>query len=271
MHKKKVDLKNSYKSYAPYLAYTKNTNEKAKLHEYLARECKNKKLPIQLQDKNKNILDLGCGNGTNTFFMAKLFSKNHIDAIDRSESQVVFAKKNNAAKNIEYGNFGLEDFKSQKKYDFILVSHVLQYIDSGLEEFIKKALLYLNDGGEIWFVQQTKKGMLEIIKHQIKFLTNPRFKNWKTYEDYLKLIKKIIKGDKQYVLSEGILNSSFKKINFSNPTEEDKKRLEFIFCLEGSFDEQSDKFKKHLEKLNIELIGGRISHPNKIIKIRKVK
>lgn len=266
-----MDKRDSYKSYVPYLVYTKNTNEKAKLHKHLKKYYENNNLPIKIGDKNKNILDLGCGNGTNTFFMAKLFSRNHIDAIDRSESQVIFAKKNNAAKNIEYGNFGLEDFKSQKKYDFIMVSHVLQYIDSGLEEFIKKALLFLNDGGEIWFVQQTKKGMLEIINHQRKFLTNPRFKNWKTYEDYLKLIKKIIKGDKQYVLSEGILNSSFKKFNFSTPTEEDKKRLEFIFCLKKSFDEQSDKFKKHLEKLNIKLISGRISHPNKIIKIRKVK
>lgn len=266
-----IDQENSYKDYEPYLAYTRNTNEKEKLHNYIEEEFQDDNFPIKKEDARRNILDLGCGNGINTAFLAKIFSEHFIDAIDRSESQLKFAKKNNSAGNINYIASRLEDFNPEKKYDFILASHVLQYINTDLDEFIKKSVSLLREKGEIWFVQQTKEGMAEIINHQKSYLENPRFENWKTYEDHKKEIEKILKEDKKYKISEGFLDSSFKDINFANPSEEDKKRLEFIFCLEKPFDEQSDEFREHLAKLQLDVKNKRISHPNKILKIKKLK
>ncbi len=262
-----TDKNNSYKSAGPYLAYTRNTDEKQKLHRYISEVADTGDFPIR-KNMAGNILDLGCGNGVNTIFLAKQFTESKIDAIDRSEAQVAFAKENNSADNINYRVIRLEDMGAQKKYDFILASHVLQYIDCDLEKFIKKALSLLKKGGEIWFVQQTKKGMAEIIEHQKPYLANPRFKDWGTYEDFKIDILGLLE-EKSYKISESLLGSLFKKINFKNPSDEDKQRLEFIFCLDRPFDEESDGFKKHLALLKLNVNNGRIAHPNKILRIKK--
>src|SRR3989338_2769352 len=152
-----MNTKNSYKSATPYLAYCKTTNEKQKLADYISSAFS--KEPI-------TILDLGCGNGINTFFIADRFPDALVDAIERSEAQINEASTRNNRVNIQYSNVTFEQFSSERKYDFILASHVLQYIDSELEGFIKKAIEMLEHSGELWFVQQTKEGMAQIISHQ---------------------------------------------------------------------------------------------------------
>lgn len=254
-----MDTKNSYKTSSQYFAYCKNTDEKAKLQE---------QIKLAFAPKLKKILDLGCGNGINTAFLADYFKNASIEAIERSSAQIELARNQNNRPNINYLQTSFEDFKTDDKYNFILASHVLQYIDSDLEKFVKKAISLLAFNGELWFVQQTRKGMAQIISHQKPYLTNPRFNNWTTFEDYLPLIKKAVTDD--FRLEVSYLNSSIKEINFPQPTDEDKLRLEFIFCLNNSFDEQSKEFKKNLASLNLN-DSGRISHPNGIIKIRRLK
>ena len=254
-----MDTKNSYKSATPYLAYCKATNEKQKLHDYISSAFDRE--PV-------SILDLGCGNGVNTSFIADRFQNASVDAIERSEAQIQEAISRNSRLNITYVHTPFEQFEIGRKYDFILASHVLQYIDSDLEGFVKKATEMLEKDGELWFVQQTKEGMAQIINHQKPYLTNERFQNWKTFEDYQGTIEKLV--GENYQISVDSLDSSFSQIDFANPSEEDKLRLEFIFCLDDSYDSQSKEFKDHLSKLNLG-DSERISHPNGIIKIRRLK
>lgn len=259
---------NVYKKYEPYLAYTQNTDEKGKLQNYIKNEFKKNNLPISAQDTGQEILDVGCGNGVNTLFLAKLFKKHHITAVDFSLSQIEFAKRHNNANNINYYCLSFKNWKISQKFDFILVSHVLQYIDGKPLNFIKKIIQSLAKGGEAWIVQQTKKGMYEIIKHQKSFLDNPIFANWFTFEDYLPLVKRLVKN-KPLTIKTKDLPTSFKSISFAKPTNEDKMRLEFILGLDKPFDKQSFLFKKHLTRLTLGS-SGRILHPNGIIKIRKL-
>jgi trans-aconitate methyltransferase len=255
----KMDAKDSYKNAEPYLAYCRCTDEKQKLHDYIS---------SAFDKELSNILDLGCGNGVNTSFLADRFQNASIDAIERSEAQILEAISRNNRLNINYLHTPFERFKTDKKYDFMLASHVLQYIDSDLESFVKNATSLLEKDGEVWFVQQTKEGIAQIISHQKQYLTNERFQDWKTFEDYKCTIERLVNED--YHTHTDYLDSSFMQIDFANPSEEDKLRLEFIFCLDTPYDSQSVEFKDNLSRLRLG-DGKRISHPNGIMKIRRIK
>ena len=256
-----------YRSSRQYWEYTRLTNEKKELQKYIRHQYLSGKFPIKKKDTGKHILDLGCGNGINTVFSARLFPKHAVQGIDESNAQVQFAKKHHSAPNLSYKTVSFAKFKSNDKYDFILISHVLQHLSMNLDVLIEKAVRYLNHGGEIWIVSQTRKGMYQIIKHQQKLLENDFLKNWKTAEDYIPEIKKILRVDPKRSLRVHILKTSFKNINFASPSKSDKLRLEFIFGLKNSFDSQSQKFKYHLATSEVTR-GQRISHPNAVIVIK---
>jgi len=99
-------------------------------------------------------------------------------------------------------------------------------------------------------------------------LSNPIFDEWKTFEDYKLIITGII--GEEFQITIDYLDSSFNAINFTNPSEEDKLRLEFIFCLDKSFDEQSEEFKIHLTMFSFGQ-QDKIFHPNGIIRIKRIK
>ena len=249
-----------FNSYEPYLAYCRNTNEKEKLHKFI---CEHHYMNPQA------ILDIGSGNGINTTFLAKTFTDAHIDAIERSQSQLEYARKHNSLPNICYISGPFESFEASRTYDFILMSHTLQYITSDPYKFIEKAMSFLAQNGELWIVQQTQEGMAQIIGHQKHFLPNPKFRNWKTSNYYRGITNEILGQKENYGLSKHLIDSSLTKIDFVNPSEEDKRRLEFILCLEDSFDDQPDYFKRHLSRLD--LGSGRIHHPNEILIVKRLK
>jgi SAM-dependent methyltransferase len=252
-----MDEKNSYKCATPYATYCKYTTEKRLLHKFM---------DTYFAKEPRTILDIGCGNGINTFFMANRFPNALVDAIERSEAQVTEAKSTHRKENIIYTNVDLEHYDTINRYDFILASHVLQYIDSDLGQFVKKAAVLLDRKGELWFVQQTKEGMAQIIAHQMPYLTNPRFKNWKTFDEYYADIGLLLGRD--YDLRATYLDGSFSQIDFANPSIEDKWRLEFIFCLDEPFEAQSQEFKNHLSRLKLGN-SERIAHKNGIVRITR--
>ena len=238
-------------------AYCCNTNEKEELQQHIKKSFSTKP-PIR-------ILDLGCGTGIHTSFLSKEFRKSKIEAVNVPGELIEYAMKENNGQNINYQAIPFEQYITKIKFDFILMSHVLQYVKSPIHDFVSKALSLLVLNGQLWIVQHTKKGMAEILKHQEFFLSD-QFKVWKTFEDYEIIIKSIV--DKEYLISTAYLNTSWNPINFKEPTEEDKRRLEFIFCLNEAFDQQSTEFRVNLAKYNKK---GRISHPNKILKIKRIK
>lgn len=257
-----------YKKYQPYLAYVRHTNEKERFHAYLEETFKKRLLSIHPEQDCTHILDIGCGNGVNTVFMANMFSAYQIDGIDKSAAQLWYAKKHNRRSNIHYFLTSLEEFETNTFYDFILVSHVLQHMDIPLENFLAKSLHLLTHKGEIWFILQTKKGMNEIIEHQKPYLSNPKFQEWKTFEDFAPEIQKLASA-KEYKIEIEVLPTSIRAINFQKPSKKDKLRLGFMFLLDKPFDRQSEEFKKHLANLELGC-RGRIEHPNGIIKLKRI-
>lgn len=75
--------------------------------------------------KNAQVLDVGCGEGRNSIFMAKLGNK--VDAFDISENGIEKAKKiaKQMGVQVNYFCIDLEKFVFEKEYDVILSHGVL--------------------------------------------------------------------------------------------------------------------------------------------------
>lgn len=99
-----------------------------------------------IDNKKKNILDIGCGVGTLSIYMA---SKGHsVTGIDISKKAISIA---NLSKNRLGNNYDLnfkvssaEKFSRIKKYDLVLISEVLEHLESDIQ-IIKKLYAIMDD------------------------------------------------------------------------------------------------------------------------------
>jgi SAM-dependent methyltransferase len=240
-----------------YKAYVKHTDEKVQLANYLSQQYFQGKLPIKPSDKErKKALDVGCGNGVNLEILKDVFIDHQISGVEQSFAQFQYAVTN-AVPRVQYIWSPFQEFKD-RDFDFILTSHVLQYLDTNPVFFLCKLQHSLTKNGEAWVVQHTDEGIAQIIRHMMPYA--PHLDDWKTFDDYVKVVDEL-----GFSYDTAMLPTSIKGIDFQNPSEEGKRRLEFILALEHGFDDTSSDFKDHLAKLESK---ERISHPNGIIKIR---
>ena len=95
---------------------------------------------VHIINENSNVLDVGCGEGRNSIFLA---SKNHIvEAFDISEAGINKAKliAENMNLNINFMVKNLSEYKFIKKYNVILSHGVLHLPEKQYrDEFILKA------------------------------------------------------------------------------------------------------------------------------------
>jgi SAM-dependent methyltransferase len=170
-----------------YIEYVERTNEKQLLRLELERAFLAGELPIRPGDRRiKRILDLGCGPGVNAVALSGIFSEHQIIALDVAKEQASWtagATTNLGLKNIEVLHGAFEDFKSGG-FDFILASHVLQYIDTPLTPFISKIRECLKPGGEAWILVQEKLGINQIVESALPYLSlpHPYLRRWFTHD-----------------------------------------------------------------------------------------
>ncbi len=95
----------------------------------------------QLFDKDWNVLDVGCGDGKNAFYLVKQGFKN-IDAFDISETAISKIGRicGDADYNINTFVSSVAEFEFKKKYDLILSFGVLHFIEKKeWKSFVRKA------------------------------------------------------------------------------------------------------------------------------------
>ena len=95
---------------------------------------------------NKNILDVGCGNGLISLKYAKV---NKLTLIDISDKMLGLAKANAqlmGIDSIDYHKGSIEDFDPSKKYDVIIVIGILSHLKSIRSTIVKLKKILSKDG-----------------------------------------------------------------------------------------------------------------------------
>ncbi|MFJ7825273.1 class I SAM-dependent methyltransferase [Psychrobacillus sp. NPDC096623] len=95
--------------------------------------------------KGNHVLELGCGDGEMTLLLADSFKS--VTVVDGSETMLNECKIRLENKNnIEYHKSYFEDYKSDKKFDVIIMSHVLEHLDNPVQVLQKISSLLKEDG-----------------------------------------------------------------------------------------------------------------------------
>ncbi|KZX14900.1 8-demethylnovobiocic acid C(8)-methyltransferase [Methanobrevibacter cuticularis] len=105
------------------------------------------------ENKDINILDLGCGTGAITAKIKEKFPNSHVTCLDLAENMIEIAKfKLKKYDNIEFiiGDFSNFDFKD--KYDVVVSSLAIHHIETkkGKKELFEKIFSSLKDGGAFY-------------------------------------------------------------------------------------------------------------------------
>ena len=91
--------------------------------------------------ENKKILDIGCGAGANTIYLAKKYPNATIFGIDKNKKAVQFAKeqcKKKRIKNYFFFHSNILTFKKRLDIDFIISFHFLSFTEIFYEKILKK-------------------------------------------------------------------------------------------------------------------------------------
>jgi SAM-dependent methyltransferase len=157
--------------------------------------------------KNLSILDIGCGSGNFLLTMKKFnFDLTGIDI----DAQVILNLKNNYQINAEVNTFS--EFKTNKKFDVIYMSHFLEHCPNPMETLLKAKNLLKKGGMVIIKVPNIDSFSFRIFGKFSYFLDIPRHifmfspKTMQNYLDICDFEKTIITTKISGVLITSILN-----------------------------------------------------------------
>lgn len=93
-----------------------------------------------------NILDLGCGDGRLSVFLASL--GHHVDAVDISENGLNKLKRISSEYSINTFHCDVTEFETKKVYDMVIAHGLLQFIESKKrDELIDKMKAWTKEDG----------------------------------------------------------------------------------------------------------------------------
>lgn len=250
---------------AKYAAYVERTNEKEILRGLLAGAYYQGELPIKPGDVGKTVLDLGCGLGSLTAFLAALFQNHDVYALERSKDFLSFAERDvpNPG-NIRFYCRHFEDFGG-RSFDFVLCSHAMQYIDSPVDEFLLRLRDSLTAEGEAWIIIQEEAGINQIVKASFPYLNkeNPYFSRWFVHSYVRQRLEAL--GIQH---STSTFVSHFRTLDFTAPDEQDKLCLGFFLL--DSYEEENAELHAHLAGVGSSLaVNGYIRHEVGVTRIRR--
>lgn len=108
---------------------------------------------------NLNILDLGCGNGKNSIYIAEQGDNNSIFGIDISETAINIARQAYPKGDFRVGNFGISFPYPDNKFDIILdITSSNSLSESEREIYINEIKRTLKTGGYMFIRALCKDG-----------------------------------------------------------------------------------------------------------------
>ena len=102
--------------------------------------------------QDSNVLELGCGIGSLSFWLAQRFKS--VTAIDISDLAISLAQSINTQNNIVFKQSDAKIFQTDERFDFILDSHLFHCLSkkSWREEYLQNIKQLLKPGG--WFLME---------------------------------------------------------------------------------------------------------------------
>lgn len=98
--------------------------------------------------QNKNVLEIGSGNGYGSYSLSRYAKK--IVAIDKDSISIEESNKRYSSKNLEFISTSIEEYNTNQRFDVILALQVIEHI-LDVHRFLKKVILLLNRNGIVIF------------------------------------------------------------------------------------------------------------------------
>jgi len=135
--------------------------------------------------KGSTVLEIGCGEG---FFLEKLKNEGYlVTGIEPSES----ASKRARLRNINVITTVFQPNKIKKKYDLIIMSHVLEHIAKPIDT-LKEVKFLLTKNGKILLIQTNYQGLIPRIYKKSWYAWVPEQHFWHFTPKGMKYISKLI-------------------------------------------------------------------------------
>jgi ubiquinone/menaquinone biosynthesis C-methylase UbiE len=173
--------------------------------------------------KNKNVLEIGCGNGIQALYINDKFQPSHITGIDLIKANILIADKEKETVNAENASFIVDDAQNMTRipgdsFDVVLnIESAFHYPDKAA--FLKEIHRVLKPGGQfiiadIISTRKKREGMMKIwgkpmvlhfwnrkrydeefLKSELKVtyfedISKQVIKGWSLYRNWLPVIKK---------------------------------------------------------------------------------
>lgn len=182
---------------------------------------KNQQISILRRKIGGVLLDIGPGEGTITLSL-----KNVFDRVEVVEEKGLYCDKL-AQHGIICHKTKFEQFETSTRYDVILASHVLTYLDDK-ESMIAKMYELLKVGGRLFIFNMAYDGLMQVIKEKI----HPNLEN-RTDLIVQEILKKYARFEREVI-----------PINLSSQTPEEMAKL-----VEFLSEKDKDKFGKEKENI----------------------
>lgn len=115
---------------------------------------------ITISDKQKSLLDVGCGYGTFGIALKKEYSHLQVDMVDVNDRAISLTKNNSKQNQLD----DISIYKSYiydqvtKTFDVIVTNPPIRAGKDVVHKILEEAYPHLNEQGELWVVIQKKQG-----------------------------------------------------------------------------------------------------------------
>ena len=148
---------------------------------------------------NKSILELCPGTGYNARYFLKFCKVKNITLVDKNPSSLTALEKNlKKYKNKKVLNKNINNFKTKKKYDFVIIENVLPGLDNP-KKILLKILKNTKQGGSLVFTMSNIQGLFS---EKLRFLYSVclvQQNNILTYEKRLEFLTKLFHKHLKYL------------------------------------------------------------------------
>lgn len=181
-------------------------------YQFLTHKFKN--LPKTNLKKNIQILDYGCGEG---IFSIDLSYYGNVIAVDGSKNMLELAKKKTTLKKIKNIKFILSDlnnYNSNKKFELIFCSSVMEYLEN-FSQHLDKLYNLLDDKGTLFLTLPNSRSIYRLMELALfKLINIPKYYNYVKLNKNENFYREILTKKKFFISEVSYFSNNFKILDY---------------------------------------------------------